>query len=46
MYAIPTRDIIVVQKVTLQAMPTGTHTAKMLVEAACPKSRADINCPG
>lgn len=46
MYAIPTRDIIVVQKVTLQAMPTGTHTAKTLVEAACPKPRADINCPG
>ena len=23
-------------------MPTGTHTAKMLVEAACPKPRADI----
>lgn len=33
-------------KVTGQAMPTGTHTAKTLVEAACPKPRADINCPG
>ena len=22
-------------------MPTGTHTAKMLVEAACPKPHAD-----
>ena len=27
--------------VTLQAMPTGTHTAKTLVEAVCPKPRAD-----
>ena len=27
-------------------MPTGTHTAKMLVEAVCPKPRADMDCPG
>ena len=25
-----------------QAMPTGTHTAQTLVEAACPKPHADV----
>ena len=34
------------KKVTLQAMPTGTHTVKTLVVAACPKPRADSDCPG
>ena len=29
-------------KVTGQAMPTGTHTAQTLVEAACPKPHADV----